>query len=212
MRGVAEARGGGRGAAGVEVGEHEVLEERRGGGAMAAAAAPTPPAPTMRMRIAATLPAAPARPRPRSDVLGSRHGHRHRRRPRARSPCSLERKLAEAGHRSRAIIRNPAHAADVEAAGAEPVDLRHRGARRPTSRARSPARTRWSSPPAPGPAAGPSASAPSTSAARVALINAAGEAGVTRYVMVSSIGADDPGRATGDMGPYLQAKADADAR
>ena len=32
----------------------------------------------------------------------------------------LERLLSGAGHRVRAIIRNPDHAADVEAAGAEP--------------------------------------------------------------------------------------------
>src|SRR5678815_4688600 len=35
----------------------------------------------------------------------------------------LERLLAAAGHRSRAIIRNPDQAADVAAAGAEPVVL-----------------------------------------------------------------------------------------
>src|SRR5262245_59370857 len=35
----------------------------------------------------------------------------------------LERLLVAAGHRARAIVRNPDHAADVRAAGAEPVVL-----------------------------------------------------------------------------------------
>src|SRR5919108_5595381 len=33
----------------------------------------------------------------------------------------LERLLSRAGHRARALIRNPDHAADIEAAGGEPV-------------------------------------------------------------------------------------------
>ncbi|HKY68594.1 MAG TPA: NAD(P)H-binding protein, partial [Acidimicrobiales bacterium] len=45
----------------------------------------------------------------------------------------------------------------------------------------------------------------------VALIEAARAAGVDRYVMVSSIGADRPEEGQGPMRSYLQAKADADA-
>ena len=38
----------------------------------------------------------------------------------------------------------------------------------------------------------------------------AGDVGVARYVIVSSIGADDPERGSGPMRPYLEAKAEAD--
>jgi uncharacterized protein YbjT (DUF2867 family) len=48
-------------------------------------------------------------------------------------------------------------------------------------------------------------------AAAVKLIEAAQAAGVRRYLMVSSIGADDPSAGSEQMRPYLQAKADADA-
>ena len=63
----------------------------------------------------------------------------------------------------RAIIRNPDHAADVEAAGAEPVvlDLEALAGVGGSPR-RCEARTPWCSPPGPGRAAAPSASAPST--------------------------------------------------
>jgi uncharacterized protein YbjT (DUF2867 family) len=47
--------------------------------------------------------------------------------------------------------------------------------------------------------------------AAVRLIDAAREAGVRRYVMVSSIGADDPSAGAEAMRPYLEAKAEADA-
>src|SRR5918996_1661617 len=42
------------------------------------------------------------------------------------------------------------------------------------------------------------------------LIDAAKANGIRRYVIVSSMGADDPASATGSMAPYLQAKAAAD--
>src|SRR4051812_39348156 len=47
--------------------------------------------------------------------------------------------------------------------------------------------------------------------AAVKLIEAARAAGVRRYVMVSSIGADDPAAGGPEMRPYLEAKAEADA-
>ncbi|MDQ4071921.1 MAG: NAD(P)H-binding protein, partial [Actinomycetota bacterium] len=45
----------------------------------------------------------------------------------------------------------------------------------------------------------------------VKLVEAAQALGIRRYVMVSSIGADDPRRADEKMRPYLEAKAEADA-
>src|SRR4051812_31316631 len=44
------------------------------------------------------------------------------------------------------------------------------------------------------------------------LLDAAGRTGVRRYVMVSSIGADDPSSGGEQMRPYLEAKAEADRR
>jgi uncharacterized protein YbjT (DUF2867 family) len=44
------------------------------------------------------------------------------------------------------------------------------------------------------------------------LIDACRRTGVRRYVMVSSIGADNPAAGPEQMRPYLEAKAEADAR
>ena len=77
----------------------------------------------------------------------------------------LGRLLAARGDRVRGIIRNPDHAADLEADGVEPVvaDMEAGGGSlRRTSRAPTP----WSSRPAPARAAARSASRPSTSAPR----------------------------------------------
>jgi hypothetical protein len=44
------------------------------------------------------------------------------------------------------------------------------------------------------------------------LVEAAEELGVRRYLMLSSMGADDPERGTEAMRPYLRAKSRADER
>jgi uncharacterized protein YbjT (DUF2867 family) len=121
----------------------------------------------------------------------------------------LERLLSEAGHRARALIRNPDHAADVEAAGGEPVvcdleaadDLAEvvEGADAAVFAAGA------------GPGSGAARKRTVDYGGAVKLIDACRAAGVDRYVMVSSIGAHRPDLAQGAMGPYLQAKADADA-
>src|SRR5690606_6805110 len=123
----------------------------------------------------------------------------------------LERLLARDGHRVRAVIRNPDHAADVTAAGAEPVvvdlealagvhDLAEavRGADAVVFAAGA------------GPGSGPERKRTVDYGGAVKLIAAAREAGVDRYVMVSSIGAHRPEAGQGPMRAYLQAKADAD--
>ena len=46
----------------------------------------------------------------------------------------------------------------------------------------------------------------------VKLIDGARRAGVRRYVIISSIGADDPAAGGEQMRPYLEAKAEADRR
>jgi uncharacterized protein YbjT (DUF2867 family) len=121
----------------------------------------------------------------------------------------LGRLLSERGDRARSLIRNPDHAADVEAVGAEPVrfDLEKdddlasvvRGADAVVFAAGA------------GPGSGPERKRTVDYGGAVKLVDAAREGGVRRYLMISSIGADDPSAGSEEMRPYLQAKADADA-
>ena len=61
-----------------------------------------------------------------------------------------------------------------------------------------------------GPGSGPERKRTVDLGAAVKLIEAAREAGVSRYVMVSSVGAEDPAVGPEGMRPYLEAKAEAD--
>ena len=122
----------------------------------------------------------------------------------------LLRRLAEGGDRARGLIRNPDHAADLEAAGAEAVlcDLEAQddvsgcveGADAVVFAAGA------------GPGSGAERKQTMDLGGAVKLIDAARAAGISRYLMVSAMGADDPERASGPMGPYLEAKAEADRR
>src|SRR4051812_25884527 len=121
----------------------------------------------------------------------------------------LERVLADSGHRVRALIRRRDHDSDVREAGAEPVlcdleqedDLSHyvAGADAVVFAAGA------------GPGSGPERKRTVDLGAAVKLIEAAQAARVRRYLMVSSIGADDPAAGSEAMRPYLEAKAEADA-
>jgi uncharacterized protein YbjT (DUF2867 family) len=116
--------------------------------------------------------------------------------------------LAERDDSARGLIRNPDQAPDLEAVGAEPVlfDLEHddglaghvRGADAVVFAAGA------------GPGSGAERKRTMDLGGAVKLIDAAKEAGVRRYLMVSSIGAHDPSGSS-PMAPYLQAKHDADA-
>jgi uncharacterized protein YbjT (DUF2867 family) len=120
----------------------------------------------------------------------------------------LTRLLSERGDRVRSLIRNPDHASDVEAAGAEPVicDMEAEddlstfvaGADAIVFAAGA------------GPGSGPERKRTVDYGAAVKLIDAAHKTGISRYVMVSSIGAHDPSSGGEQMRPYLQAKHDAD--
>ena len=120
----------------------------------------------------------------------------------------LERLLTDRGDRARALIRNPDHSADVEAAGAEPVlcdleredDLGSRveGADAVVFAAGA------------GPGSGPERKRTVDLGGAVKLMEAAQDKGVRRYVIVSSIGAHDPKSGPEQMRPYLEAKAEAD--
>ena len=122
----------------------------------------------------------------------------------------LLRLLAEGGDRGRGLIRNPDHAADLEAAGAEAVvcDLE---AEEDISRCVEGADAVVFAAGA-GPGSGVERKQTMDLGGAVKLIEAARANGVSRYVMVSSIGADDPSRGSDQMRPYLEAKAEADRR
>jgi uncharacterized protein YbjT (DUF2867 family) len=122
----------------------------------------------------------------------------------------LLRMLAARGDRARGLIRNPAHAADLEAAGAEPVlcDLeREDDIARHLAGADAVVFAAGA-----GPGSGPERKRTMDLGGAVKLIDAARANGVRRYVMVSAIGAGQPERASEAMRPYIQAKAEADER
>jgi uncharacterized protein YbjT (DUF2867 family) len=119
----------------------------------------------------------------------------------------LLRKLSAAGHYGRGMIRNPDHAADLEADGATPVlcDLEHDD---PAPHMGSADAIVFAA--GAGPGSGPERKRTVDYGGAVKLIEAAEALGVRRYVMVSSMGAGDPASASEQMRPYQQAKHDAD--
>ena len=123
----------------------------------------------------------------------------------------LLRALAEEGHRGRGLIRNPDQAADIEADGAEAVvlDLEQDGIEDDLTDVVSSADAVVFAAGA-GPGSGAERKQTMDFGGAVKLMDAAKAAGVRRYVIVSSMGADDPDSASGPMGPYLDAKAAAD--
>ena len=114
--------------------------------------------------------------------------------------------LAERGHRARGLIRNPDHAAELSAVGAEPVECDMErlddlseccaGADAVVFAAGA------------GPGRGPERTQTVDSGAAVKLM----DAGVSRYVMVSAIAAGRPQEWSDQMRPYYEAKAGADER
>ncbi len=117
--------------------------------------------------------------------------------------------LAAKGHRGRGIVRNADHAADLEAVGAEPVlcDLERDAVDPHVAGADALVFAAGA-----GPGSGPERKRTVDFGAAVKLVEAAKAAGVERYVMVSSIGAQDPEAGPESMRPYLRAKAEADQR
>ena len=119
----------------------------------------------------------------------------------------LLRLLARNGHRARGMIRNPDHAADLEAVGARPVlcDLEQDDPRPHLGTAEAIVFAAGA-----GPGSGAERKRTVDLGAAVKLIDAARELGVARYVMVSSMGTADVEHAPDAMRPYLEAKRDAD--
>ena len=120
----------------------------------------------------------------------------------------LIRLLASDGHTARGLIRNADHAADLEADGGVPVvcDLERED---PTPHARGADAIVFAA--GAGPGSGPERKQTVDLGAAVKCVEAAKAAGVARFVIVSSIGAQDPDAGPEAMRSYLRAKADADA-
>jgi uncharacterized protein YbjT (DUF2867 family) len=121
----------------------------------------------------------------------------------------LARLLSARGERVRSIIRNPDHAGDVSAAGAEPVvfDLEGEGDLAAVVEGADAVVFAAGA----GPGSGPERKRTVDLGAAVKLLEAAQATGARRYLMVSSIGAGDPASGPEAMRPYLEAKAEADA-
>jgi uncharacterized protein YbjT (DUF2867 family) len=119
----------------------------------------------------------------------------------------LLRLLAERGHHARGLVRNPDHVADLERAGASAVlcDLERDDPRAHVGGADAIVFAAGA-----GPGSGPERKRTVDYGGAVRLIEAAKANGVSRYLIVSSMGADDPESGSESMGPYLQAKAQAD--
>jgi uncharacterized protein YbjT (DUF2867 family) len=121
----------------------------------------------------------------------------------------LARLLSRRGERVRSLIRNPDHSGDVSAAGAEPVMFDLEGSEDLAPVIAGADAVVFAA--GAGPGSGPERKRTVDLGGAVKLIDAARASGVRRYVMVSSIGADDPAAASEAMRPYLEAKAEADA-
>lgn len=121
----------------------------------------------------------------------------------------LERLLSARGDAVRALIRNPDHAGAVSEAGARAVvcDLEAPDADVAAAVAGADAVVFAAGA---GPGSGPARKRTMDHQGAVRLIEAALQVGTPRYVMVSSMGADDPEAAEGDFRAYLEAKRAAD--
>ena len=119
----------------------------------------------------------------------------------------LERLLAQAGHRPRGLIRNPAHAKDLEAAGAEPVlcDLEHDDPRPHVGAADAIVYAAGA-----GPGSGTERKRTMDYGGAVKLIDAARELGVRAGSWSPRWARAIPESASEQMRPYQQAKHDAD--
>jgi uncharacterized protein YbjT (DUF2867 family) len=120
----------------------------------------------------------------------------------------LAKLLADHGDRVRGLIRNRAHAADLEEQGAEPVlcdveateDISEHVAGADTVVFAAGA----------GPGSGPERKRTVDYGAAAKLIEACQATGVRRYLMISAMSVDRPDRWSEQMRPYFEAKRDAD--
>lgn len=123
----------------------------------------------------------------------------------------LTRLLAAQGDEVRSLIRNPAHREDVRAAGAEPVvcDLESAGADEVARAIAGSDAVVFAA--GAGPGSGPERKDTMDHGGAVLLIAAARRAGIRRYVIVSSMGADPDREGEDTFSVYQRAKGRADA-
>ena len=123
----------------------------------------------------------------------------------------LARLLIERGDRVRGLIRNPAHAEDLRADGTEPVvcDLEAVEAAEVGAAISGADAVVFAA--GAGPGSGSERKLTVDRDGAVKLLEAARAAGVPRYVIVSSVGADSPPEGDDVFSVYLRAKAEADA-
>jgi uncharacterized protein YbjT (DUF2867 family) len=116
--------------------------------------------------------------------------------------------LSGAGHHARGVIRNPDHAPDLETIGAVPVicDIEREDLHDAVAGADAVVFAAGA-----GPGSGPERKRTVDLGGALKLIDAATAHGISRYLMVSSMGADEPEQGREQMRPYLRAKAEADA-
>jgi uncharacterized protein YbjT (DUF2867 family) len=119
----------------------------------------------------------------------------------------LEKLLAERGDSPRGIVRQTEHVDDLEAIGAEPIvlDIENREISDAVAGADAVVFAAGA-----GPGSGPARKHTVDYGGAVALIEAAQQHEIRRYVMVSAMGADRPERWSDQMRPYYEAKAGAD--
>ena len=117
--------------------------------------------------------------------------------------------LASDGHTARGLIRSEDQAADIEADGGVPVlcDLERDDVTPHVGGADAIVFAAGA-----GPGSGAERKRTVDFGAAVKCVEAAEQLGVARFVIVSSIGAQDPEAGPESMRPYLRAKAEADAR
>jgi len=123
----------------------------------------------------------------------------------------LVRLLAARGERVRGLVRNPGHAGDVRADGAEPVvcDLEHASDEEIAATLRGADAVVFAAGAGPGSGAARKLTVDRDGAVR--LLAAARAAEVPRFVIVSSVGAEAPPEGDDVFSVYLRAKAEADA-
>ena len=122
----------------------------------------------------------------------------------------LARLLAARGDRVRGLIRNPAHADDLRSDGAEPVvcDLESASVEEVASAVSGADAVVFAA--GAGPGSGAERKLTMDRDGAVKLLEAAQSAGVPRYVIVSSVGAESPPGGDDVFSVYLRAKAEAD--
>jgi uncharacterized protein YbjT (DUF2867 family) len=123
----------------------------------------------------------------------------------------LARLLANRGDRVRGLIRNPEHADDLRADGAEPVvcDLESASTAALAEAIGGADAVVFAA--GAGPGSGAERKLTMDRDGAIKLLDAAVSAGVTRYVIVSSVGAESPPDDDDVLSVYLRAKAEADA-